>query len=460
MRTRRNFIRSSAAFTAGLLSLQRRARADELTSGNGLLDASLEAAESWVVVGERSAKLYTYNGQAQAPRLIANAGDTVRLRLTNLLGENTNLHYHGLHIPPSGSADDVFVSVEPGESRTYEFQIPTAHPGGLFWYHPHVHGNTARQVARGLAGLFVIRGELDSIPEIAAMPEHFLVLQDFRLDASGYISEPGMMERIQGREGQFVTVSGEIDPAIEIAAGGWVRLRLLNASASRYYRISIEQHTMWQLASDGGALPSPEPVTEFLLVPGGRADVAVQGERGAGAYRILSLAYDRHNGGMMGGMMGGGSASAQLTLATLSYAGQATQVALPDQLVGAGALPSPALPIRQITLGQGMRMAFTINGRSFDHGRIDFRAAIGTVQDWEFVNTTGMDHPMHVHTNPFQVVSASGDVVRAWRDTVNVPANSRVRVRTRFSDFTGLTVLHCHILDHEDLGMMATLQLD
>jgi FtsP/CotA-like multicopper oxidase with cupredoxin domain len=452
--------------------MRRTARADEISSVNGLLDVSLEASEEWVVVGGRSAQLYTYNRQSQAPRLIASPGDTVRLRLTNRLQEATNLHYHGLHISPGGTADNIFLRVEPGATQLYEFQIPPSHPGGTYWYHPHIHPNTARQVSRGLVGVFVVRGELDRMAPFATMPEHSLVLQDFRLDASGYITEPLMMERMQGREGSFITVSGQVNPSIPIAAGGWVRLRVLNASPSRYYRLSIEQHTMYRIATDGGAVPSPEPLTELLLTPGERVDLAVQGERGSGTYRLLSLPYDRHRGEMMGGggmmhggmmgggMMGGTAPSTQLTLATLRYQGSATPSDLPAQLVAVDAIPAPTLPVRRVTLGQGMRMMFTINGRRFDHNRVDVRAQLGTVEDWEFVNATGMDHPMHVHTNPFQVLDTSGRPVRAWKDTVNVRANSRVRIRTRFADYAGLSVFHCHILDHEDLGMMATLQLN
>ena len=424
-----------------------------------------------MVLGGRSARLYTYNRLSQAPRFIANPGDTVRLRLTNRLQEATNLHYHGVHISPGGAADNIFLRVEPGATQLYEFEIPSSHPGGTYWYHPHIHPNTARQVSRGLAGVFVIRGELDRMAPFATMPEHFLVLQDFRLDDSGYIAAPSMMERMQGREGRFITVSGQLNPSILIAAGGWIRLRVLNASPSRFYRLFIEQHTMYRIATDGGAVPSPDPLTELLLTPGERVELAIQGQRGSGTYRLLSLPYDRHSGEMMGGgmmhggMMGGGmmgraAPSTQLTLATLRYEGSATPSSLPAQLVAEDAIPPPTLPVRRVTIGQGMRMMFTINGRTFDHSRVDVGAQLGTVEDWEFVNATGMDHPMHIHTNPFQVLDTYGRPLPAWKDTVNVRANSRVRIRTRFADYAGLSVFHCHILDHEDLGMMATLQLN
>ena len=468
MYSRRSFLKAGGGFGAACL-LSSIAQADEVSAINGLLDVSLEASEDWVILGGRSARLYTYNRSAQAPRLIAKPGDTVRLRLTNRLPEATNLHYHGLHISPGGAADNIFLGVAPGETQTYEFQIPADHPGGTYWYHPHFEPTTARQVSRGLAGVLVIRGELDRIAPFATIPEHFLVLQDFRLDASGYIIEPSMMELMQGREGNFITVSGQVNPSIAVATGGWVRLRILNASVSRYYRLSIEQHTMYRIATDGGAVPAPEPLNELLLTPGERVELAVQGQRGSGSYRLLSLPYDRHSGEMMGGGMGGGmmrggmmggATATELTLATLRYQGSTTPFGLPAQLTTIAALPAPTLPLRRIRLGQGMRMTFTINGRTFDPQRIDVRAKLGTIEDWEFVNATGMDHPMHIHTNPFQVLDGSGRPIPAWKDTVNVRANSRLRVRSRFLDYAGLSVFHCHILDHEDLGMMATLQLN
>jgi FtsP/CotA-like multicopper oxidase with cupredoxin domain len=114
-------------------------------------------------------------------------------------------------------------------------------------------------------------------------------------------------------------------------------------------------------------------------------------------------------------------------------------------------------------MGMGMmgagRMAFTINGRLFDPDRVDTKAELDRIEDWEFVNFSTMDHPMHVHTNPFQVIDSDGLPARAWKDVVLVPMRSRVRVRTAFRDFVGPTMYHCHILDHEDLGMMGVLQI-
>jgi FtsP/CotA-like multicopper oxidase with cupredoxin domain len=177
----------------------------------------------------------------------AKPGDEVRITLRNDLPEISNLHFHGLHIPSTGNADNVMLRVPPGESQEYSFTIPANHPSGTFWYHPHVHGSAARQVSRGLAGALIIRNATDSIPEITQAPEALLVLQDFALDGIGRPVEPNMMGKMSGREGSLVTTSGKVLPALELQRDGWLRLRIVNASSSRFYRLRIRSIRSTQL---------------------------------------------------------------------------------------------------------------------------------------------------------------------------------------------------------------------
>jgi FtsP/CotA-like multicopper oxidase with cupredoxin domain len=455
----------------------------KLSSTPSELDVDLEARQGRMRLAGQTAYLYGYNGQVPGPMIQARPGDRVRIRFRNALDEPTNIHYHGLHVSPSGHADNVMLRIPAGESLTYEFDLPANHRGGTFWYHPHVHESVARQVSRGLAGVFIVRGELDQIPEIASAPEAVLVLQDFSLSSRGEPLDPNMMERMMGREGSLVTANGEINPTLAIQRDGWLRLRILNASSSRFHRIQLEEHPLHVVATEGGAQAAPEERDEILLLPGERVEVMIRGNRRAGQYRLLSHPYNR--GGMMGGhMMGAGMmgrgmmgmnmmgrasglSSGPLVLATLNYRGRAAKTwNLPHQLVRIDPLPEPTIH-RTFQLGGGMGMGrmmggmmnFTINGRAFDPDRIDTRAALNTVEEWEFVNASMMDHPMHIHTNPFQVVDPEGGVVRAWKDMVLVRAGDRVRVRTAFRDFRGAAMYHCHILDHEDLGMMGRLQI-
>jgi len=438
------------------------------------LTAELKVAETDAVLGGRPARLFAFNGQVPGPLFEARPGDDVTIRLDNGLSEATNLHFHGLHIPPTGAADNIFLSVSGGESFTYRFALPRNHPAGLFWMHPHLHGSVARQVARGLAAPFVIRGEIDAIPEVAAAAEHILLLQDFDLDQRGAPREPSMPELMHGREGSIVTVGGAINPAIAILQDGLVRLRLVNASTSRFYRLSLEGHPLHLIGVDGGALGSVQTLDEILFVPGQRLDVLIAGTRTQGSFRLLNLPYDRGamemmGGGMGGGMMGGRRTSAAggdvQTLATLEYRGRAERKwTVPSRLGNVPeALQAGSLPSRTFQLGQAMMMgrgmSFTINGQKFDANRIDAAPRLGTIEDWVYINGTQMDHPMHLHTNPFQLVGDDGVAEAAWRDLVLVKAGQRARFRVRFDDFAGKAVQHCHILDHEDQGMMATVEM-
>lgn len=447
-------------------------RQDRFVSTGGLIEASIEAGAAWVDLGDTRALLYSFNGIVPGPVIEARAGDTIRLLFRNSLPEPANLHYHGMHVPPTGRADNVFLTVPPGESQLYEFSIPADHPAGMFWYHPHLHGSVARQVSRGLAGVFLVRGELDQIPEIAAAREHFMVLQDFNPDRDGRIQEPYMMDGMRGREGWLMTVNGRRQPAFAMEQDGLTRLRILNASASRFYRLRLDEHPLHIIGTDGGGIAAPQTQEELLIAPGQRYDALVRGNRSGGSFRLLNLPYDRGSMGMMGGggMMGGSGGPSSIgaeadVLATFHYEGRAGRIwEIPQRLLSFPAITAMGLPVRTFKLGMGMMgmggMASFINGEGFDANRIDTHVTLGSVEEWLYVNETMMDHPMHLHTNLFQVLEPGGTPERAWRDILLVKANSTGRFRVQFRDFTGKAVQHCHILDHEDLGMMATVLVE
>lgn len=433
-------------------------------STDGVLSVELTAGEQWVDLAGRQARLYAFNGRVPGPLLETRPGDDVQIRLRNTLREPTNLHFHGLHLSPNGTTDNIFIEIPEGEAFNYSFRLPLNHPPGFFWIHPHVHGLVAQQVSLGLAMPFIVRGGLDSIPEVAAAREHLLILQDFELDGAGRPVDPGMSASMMGREGSLITVSGQRRPQYAIEQDGLMRLRFLNASASRFYRLRLDEHPLHIIATDGGAIAAPQSVNELVLAPGERRDVLVQGRAVTGSYRLVNLPYDRGSAGMMGG----GASATEIELATFVYQGRAERpLTIPQTLVQVPTLP-PATVRRTFELsdamgripGRGMGMRFRINGREFDANRIDTSVRLGSVEDWEFVNTTTMDHPMHIHTNSFQVVGPDGQPERAWRDVVIVKARSRARVRIGFEEFTGKTVQHCHILDHEDLGMMGTILIE
>ncbi len=371
-----------------------------------------------------------------------------------------------LHIPITGNADNVFLHIQPGEKLTYEFQIPSNHPAGIFWYHPHLHGLVAEQLFGGLAGLFIVRGELDEIPEIKAAKEEFLVLQDFAVDNNGRLINSAHMSLMMGREGDIITANGQVNPGLSLPEQGLLRLRILNASTSRFYRLALEDHSFYQIATDGGALNEPIEVNELLLTPGQRAEVLVKGDKEPRQYRLLNLPYDRVGMGMMGGgMMGRNNRDEPIVLSTINYEAPGQSLSIPTQLASITALPEPQT-VRSFELNHGMNpavgMAFLINGEAYNHDRLDTQVQLDTVEDWEITNTGMMDHPFHVHNNAFQVISRNDrpESLLAWRDTVLVPRGETVCIRIPFRDFTGKTVYHCHVLDHEDLGMMGSLMIN
>ncbi len=466
-----------------------------ITSQAGLLNVSLMARQDRYRIGGQQGQVMSYNGQIPGTRLEARPGDTVEIRFENQLPQATNLHYHGLHIPSTGNADNIFLSIPSNETLDYEFIIPNNHPAGTFYYHPHLHGTVAEQIFAGLGGIFVVRGSLDEIPEIQAAQEEFLFLKDFSLDANGQIPNPGHMELMQGREGATLTVNGQINPSFSVPTGGLLRLRIVNASAARFYRLSLEDHPLYLIATDGGAITEPVELQELLLSPGERAEVLVKGDREPKQYRLLNLPYNRGGMGMMGeignmgsmgmmhsmngmGRMGNASVtqSPQL-LATLVYQDEVSPIPLPKQLIPVEALPEPTNTRRielsmamgtsgmgaGMSMGSSMGMQFLFNGKTFDMNRVDAAVKLGTVEEWELVNSDPdrMDHPFHLHVNSFQIISRNGqpDPYPAWKDTLIVRGNETVRIRIPFQDFAGRTVYHCHILDHEDLGMMGLVEI-
>jgi FtsP/CotA-like multicopper oxidase with cupredoxin domain len=296
------------------------------------------------------------------------------------------------------------------------------------------------------------------------------VLSDPRIGARESDLTVAPMERMQGREGDVVLINGEARPTLTTKAGSLERWRFVNASASRYYRLALEGHQFSVIASDGGRLTAPVTTAEVLLAPGERTELLVTPTK-AGTYRMRALAYDRGSPAMGGGMGGGrSSSSVDVTIATVSVIGDAAAATLPTALATATTARNDAVAsTRVVTLamgggggggggmGGGGMMGFTIDGKTFDGARTDITATLGTTEHWTIRNTSPMDHPFHIHVWPFEIVD--GPATAGWKDTVNVPAKSSVDIRIRFADFAGRTVYHCHILDHEDLGMMGIIEV-
>ncbi|MHB1171995.1 MAG: multicopper oxidase family protein [Lacisediminihabitans sp.] len=437
-----------------------------LRSVNGLLQVRLAAAEGPVQIAGRQATALSYNGGLPGPTLFLRPGDRLNVTLDNQLAAATNLHVHGLHVSPQGNSDNVLLAIEPGTSFDYEYLLPGNHPPGVYWYHPHHHGSVADQVFGGLYGAIVV-ADPDPIPTTR---ERVLVVSDISLDTSGRVPAASPMDRMAGREGNLVMVNGRLNPHLTARPAERERWRIINACVSRYLRLRLDGQHLQLLGIDSGRFASPQDVDEVLLAPGNRADLLVTTAAGTAVLRTLPV--DRGAAGMMGGSQ---ASSNGADLATLDVGGAPAPSPTP-----VSAQPTPrdlrtatVTARRELTLAMGMgsgmgggggmgggMMSFTINGKPFDPARVDTTVQGGAIEEWTLTNSSPMDHPFHLHVWPMQLVEQGGHRVDAvvWQDVVNVPARSNARVRILFDDFTGKTVYHCHILDHEDSGMMGIVE--
>mgnify|MGYP000524078634 FL=1 len=434
-----------------------------LASSGGVLDVTLEAAPGVTLAG-RSTRALGYNGGSPGPTLLVRAGDTLRVSLRNRLDRPTNLHTHGLHVSPEGRSDNVFRVVRPGESADYEYLVPEDHPAGTFWYHPHHHGTVTDQVFGGLLGAIVVAGPDDPTVD----RDRVLVVSDTTLTGDGTVAPAGHMDAMLGREGELVLVNGVQQPTLEVVAGSTERWRVVNTCVSRFLDLRLDGHSWQLLGYDGQALQAPRARDRLLLAPGNRVDVLVSPAE-AGSTILRTLAHDRGDMGMGMGMgmggSGGGDSSSETVLANVvvgSSGGSTRAVpwagpgaAVPD-LRGAVVDRSRTVTMTGGTMGMGMT-EFGFDGQTFDPARVDQRLQLGTVEEWTLVNTTTMDHPFHLHVWPMQLLGSDPDPPD-WRDVVIVPARAEVTVRVPIRDHGGRTVYHCHILDHEDLGMMGVVE--
>lgn len=410
----------------------------------GLVELTLDAAPARLTVAGRQAELWTYGGGFPGRLLRVREGETLRLRFANRLPEPTNLHFHGLHIPPTGRADNTWLRIPPGETFRYEFTVPEG-AGGTHWYHPHVHGTIARQMWAGLAGPLIVDGPLDAMPELAAADERIVVLKDLALDGDRPAPHR-VMDWHKGKQGDLVLVNGVPAPRLH-ARAGTVRLRLINAANARYFRLGLAEERPWHLiATDGHFLARPESLDDLLLVPGARADVLIPFEDQR-EIRLRQLFYDRR----------APEFTPEQTLLTIVPPPLARPLPLPEQLAAFPELRAEeAATRRRITMAM-----FLLNGQPFNPNRIDIAGQLGDLELWEVENVGTMDHPFHIHTWYFQVLSRNGksEARRAWYDTVNLRPGDRLELLVPLRSYVGKTVYHCHVAEHGDKGMMGVVEV-
>lgn len=444
---------------------------ENISGQTGVFRASLEAKPAPMqLAGGKTTEIWCYNGLLPGPMISVNEGDTVEIRFHNGLPQATTIHWHGLPVPPDqdGNPHD---PVPPGHDRLYRFTLP-ADCAGTYWYHPHPHNDVAEQVFRGLAGAFIVKSKQDPL---AHLPERHLLISDLRLDKEGKIPDNDLFDWMNGREGNFVLINGQREPTITL--NGTERLRLWNACSSRYCRLTIPHCELIVVGTDGGLVETPQPpVSELLLAPAERIEIVVRAQK-SGVFPLQSLFYDRKK-------MGVQDSPETLTLAQVVVRSPSTP-SLPPRL---RAIHDPGAPqsAKKVVFSEDMTVMdaamnpvrgqegmapramlkdmFQINGKTFDMNRVDLQSRVGAVEEWLIVNTSHMDHPFHLHGTQFLVLEHTLNGLSqpapfpAWKDTINLRPGEQIKIKT-VQRHPGFRMFHCHILEHESLGMMGILNV-
>ncbi|HEX6403158.1 MAG TPA: multicopper oxidase family protein [Pseudonocardiaceae bacterium] len=422
----------------------------ELVSHNGVLNVRLVVERRQVNLAGRMLSALTYNGHYMPPTLRIHPGDRVELALENRLGTDTNLHTHGLHVSPGGNSDNVFIHVHPGQTFNYSYQFPTTLKPGTYWYHPHGHPLTAPQVGGGLSGILIVDGLTQYLPpELRHITEHVIALKDFQVDGDAVKTADLHIGATTNR-----TVNGQINPTIHIRPGETQLWRLANISANIYYNVRLRGQRFQVIGHDGFPADRIWAADSLLLAAGTRFDVLVQGGP-PGSTVLETLPY---NTGPAGNQF------PQAPLATLKSEGSPVRpAALPTTFAPAEDLGKAMIAARRtIVLSENAAgNEFYINGKQFDPNRVDIQSRLGAVEEWTVRNDSNEEHSFHVHTDHFQLISTNGRPHDAYslQDVANVPAKGQIVIRIEFTNYPGKTVFHCHILNHEDGGMMAVVQI-
>ncbi len=412
--------------------------------GGSVVVVELEAAPAeWEFVPGTRTHVWSYNGRIPGPTIEANVGDVLEVRLTNSLPEPTTIHWHGLRIPAAmDGTENVQHPIAPGETYTYRFLLPDA---GTFWYHPH--SNETVQLERGLYGALVVRGPDEPVLDA----DRVLVLDDVALDRDGQIKPPGgWFEQHDGRQGETRLVNGTCEPTLTLAAGQVERWRIVNAASARYVRLSLGGRPFRIIGTDGGLIPAPFETSEVLIAPADRVELAVGPFDEGEVLDMESLRFKR----------GTFRRPRREPLGTVRVeAARPSRASLPERLRHIEPLATRDMAVdREVVLGFKLSrkrgVDFVINRES--HHRAEL-VAVGDLQIWDIVNRSPVDHPFHLHGFFFQVLEVNGDPppFLSWEDTVNVPAQGRVRIAWMPDDRPGEWMYHCHILEHHAGGMMA-----
>lgn len=399
---------------------------------------------------------YGYNGNLLGPTIRVKRGQKIKLNIKNSLWEHTTVHWHGLVVP--GNVDGgPHQTIEPGFEWNPLFRIKQ--PAATAWYHPHGIGNTASQVYKGLAGLLIIDDENSSklpIPKDYGKNDIPLIIQDRRFSSDGYLQYINSMQDImEGMKGDTVLVNGVVNSYVKLPAKK-IRFRLLNGSNARVYNLSFDNNlTFYQIASDGGFLEKPIGLNKLVLSPGERAEIIIDLSKFK-KDEVIHLVSD------------------QLRI---------TKIIVGEKLEDKTLIPRKLVNIREVNLSNvvnrrhfklfGMGHMVSINNKRMNIRRVDEYIKLNEKEIWTITSRMGMMmgrmhgmgnvvHNFHVHGIQFRVLERNGshppENEGGWKDTILLRDGESVKILTKFTD-PGIFMYHCHILEHEDNGMMGQVEV-
>jgi FtsP/CotA-like multicopper oxidase with cupredoxin domain len=402
----------------------------------------LQAKEGEMAFFEgKTTKTFGYNGNYLGPLIRMRDGETVSIRVDNMLSAVTTVHWHGLEVD-GGQDGGPHQGIPAGDSWKPTFTVDQ--PAATLWYHPHLKGTTADQVYMGLAGLIYIEDEVSdslNLPKDYGVNDFPVIVQDRNFAPDGsFDHQTNMMGVVPG---DTLLVNGTIEPFVEVNRGK-VRLRLVDASNSENYSFTMSDGSAFQqVASDGGFLEAPVTRSRVFLAPGERAEVIVDFSETEedtvslmiGKFRVVEF--------------------------RLSDKGQDT-TEVPEKLASLPEVDESVATEERYFEMEGMGISGTINGKYFNMNRIDEEVTLGDTEIWTVTTVGGMmmqqgGHPFHIHGTQFRILTRDGreppPEERGFKDTVFVDTGEEVRLLVRF-DHEGMFMYHCHILEHEDFGMM------
>jgi len=463
-----------ALLLASAASVARAKTIDEqwtLSSENGLLEFTLvdKLTKNLNFYGTKGVTARVWNGSYIAPTLKVWPGDVLTIRFVNYLNEPSNLHFHGLRIAPKTGVDNVLMQIEPGTVFTYSFEIPVNHPRGLFWYHSHMHGMSEGQIMNGMKGMLLIQGMLEPFPALRNVTQNLLGLNDFyffKKDRKSALSLPMLTDDMDSSHPTTRLVSGLKNPTIAVRPGETRLFSVANIGPDIFYNLTLSSYSEFYVMAHDGVLQNQLTFqTNILIGPSTRFEFLWTAPTKPGKIELITLKMRTGPDG---------DHFPRVVIATVLVVG--VPVTEPVALPTPGEFP--ALPdLRTYTIATTRTVVFndiinasspdnghfTINGKQFNTSRTDAVATLGTVERWVVYNAAKEYHHFHIHQGSFQLETIDGvpQPFVGQKDTQVLTLNSTYTLLVPFLDpnQVGRYVFHCHISAHEDLGMMAVIEV-